>query len=51
MNRISEWCRDAGIPLDSVRYGYGDSRGDEPMLAMAAHGEWVGKSDIEMVPS
>ena len=50
VNRISEWCREAGIALENVRYAYGDSKGDTQMLAMAAHSEWVGKRDIEMVP-
>lgn len=50
VNRITEWCRDAGVNVESVRYAYGDSSGDEPMLAMAAHAEWVGKRDLEMAP-
>jgi phosphatidylglycerophosphatase C len=50
VNRISEWCREAGIALENVRYAYGDSNGDTQMLGMAAHGEWIGKHDIEMVP-
>jgi phosphatidylglycerophosphatase C len=50
VNRITEWCRDAGINTDNIRFAYGDSSGDTQMLAMAAHGEWVGKSEIEMVP-
>ena len=50
VNRISEWCREAGIALENVRYAYGDSNGDTQMLAMAAHSEWVGKRDIEKEP-
>lgn len=50
VNRITEWCRDAGINTGNIRFAYGDSSGDTQMLAMAAHGEWVGKSEIEMVP-
>ncbi|MEY4633447.1 MAG: hypothetical protein RLZ18_819 [Actinomycetota bacterium] len=50
VNRITEWCRDAGINTDNIRFAYGDSSGDTQMLAMAANGEWVGKSEIEMVP-
>lgn len=50
VNRISEWCREAGIALENVRYAYGDSNGDTQMLAMAAHGEWIGNRDIEMAP-
>lgn len=50
VNCITEWCRDAGVNVENVRYAYGDSSGDAPMLAMAAHGEWVGKRDMELAP-
>ncbi len=50
VNRIAEWCKDAGLDTQDVCFAYGDSSGDEPMLAMAAHSVWVGKKEIEMVP-
>ena len=50
VHRITEWCRESGIAIENVRYAYGDSSGDEPMLALAAHAEWVGKHELELTP-
>lgn len=51
VERIVEWCREAGVSPDSIQYAYGDSEGDRPMLAMAAHSEMVTKVDLEVAPA
>lgn len=51
VNRLSEWSRDSGVSTENIRYAYGDSSGDEPMLSLAPHAEWVGKRDISEVPA
>jgi phosphatidylglycerophosphatase C len=51
VRRIQQWCSESGVSLDSIDYAYGDSHGDAPMIAMARHGVWVHKDDIEEVPA
>ena len=51
VRRIEQWCEESGVPLEAIEFAYGDSKGDGPMIAMAHHGVWVGKSDITEVPS
>ncbi len=51
VNRLQRWSRESGVALECIQFAYGDSSGDEPMLKMAPHAEWVGKQDISMVPA
>lgn len=51
VRRIEQWCQESGVPLSAIEFAYGDSKGDGPMIALAQHGVWVGKSDITEVPS
>ena len=51
VRRIEQWCEESGVPLEAIEFAYGDSKGDGPMIAMARHGVWVGKSDITEVPT
>lgn len=45
--RLTQWCTEAGIPLDAIGYAYGDSAGDEPMLAMSAQAFYVANTELE----
>ncbi len=47
--RLTQWCQEAGIPIDAIQYAYGDSRGDEPMLAMAQHAFFVADTELEVL--
>ena len=47
VRRLHEWMESAGIPTSSLVYAYGDSRGDEALLAAAQQGCLV--ADIEIV--
>jgi phosphatidylglycerophosphatase C len=51
VNRLAEWSRDSGVSMESIRYAYGDSSGDEAMLNLAPHAEWIGKRDLSEVPA
>lgn len=48
--RITQWCRQSGLPVESVQFAYGDSAGDQPMLRMASHSEMVTRIDLEVSP-
>ncbi len=49
--RLREWCAAANLPLDSVKYAYGDSSGDRQMLASVENGVLVKSIELSRVPA
>jgi phosphatidylglycerophosphatase C len=49
--RLHEWCAAANLPLDSVKYAYGDSSGDRQMLASVDNGVLVKAIELSRVPA
>jgi phosphatidylglycerophosphatase C len=47
--RLRAWLGDEGL-ADAALWAYGDTRSDEPMLAMAAHPIWVSRATVLAVP-
>ena len=50
VRRLHEWMNSAGLPLESLAYAYGDSRGDHALLEAAEHGCLVKHVDISKEP-
>jgi phosphatidylglycerophosphatase C len=48
--RLNHWLSQAGLNSSDLRYAYGDSAGDVPMLEMATHGLNVARIDVEAAP-
>jgi phosphatidylglycerophosphatase C len=51
VRRIAQWCEESGLSLESVEYAYGDSKGDQEMLALARHGFYVAKDELSEAAS
>ena len=49
--RLHEWCVAANLPINSVKYAYGDSSGDRQMLASVENGVLVKSIEISRVPA
>jgi phosphatidylglycerophosphatase C len=49
--RLHEWCTAANLPLDSVKFAYGDSSGDRQMLASVENGVLVKSIEVSRVPA
>ena len=49
--RLHEWCTTANIPLDSVKFAYGDSSGDRQMLASVDNGILVKSIEVSRAPA
>lgn len=47
VRRLHSWMADAGIPVTSLGYAYGDSSGDSALLAAAHTGVLVKKIELE----
>ncbi len=47
VRRLQSWMADAGIPVTSLGYAYGDSSGDSALLAAAHTGVLVKKTELE----
>lgn len=50
VHRLHQWLDDAGISRDAVTYAYGDSSGDDALLACAVHGIRVTSELLERTP-
>ncbi len=51
VRRIEEWCKTANVPMNSVRYAYGDSSGDHEMLLAVENGVQVKSIELTRVPA
>ena len=51
VSRLHEWCVAANIPVDSVKYAYGDSSGDHQMLLSVDNGVLVKSIEVSRVPA
>jgi phosphatidylglycerophosphatase C len=49
--RLHDWCLTANIPLESVKYAYGDSSGDRQMLASVDNGLLVKSIEVSRIPA
>lgn len=51
VRRVHEWMSDAGLSTTSLAYAYGDSSGDDEMLAAARVGVRVDRTDLGEGPT
>lgn len=51
VRRITQWCQESGVPLEAVAHAYGDSDGDEDMLALAEHSHRVDRVELTRSPT
>jgi phosphatidylglycerophosphatase C len=51
VSRLHEWCVTANIPVESVKYAYGDSSGDHQMLLSVENGILVKSIEVSRVPA
>jgi phosphatidylglycerophosphatase C len=49
--RLHHWCTAANLPIDAVKYAYGDSSGDRQMLAAVDNGILVKSIELSRVPA
>jgi phosphatidylglycerophosphatase C len=49
--RLHDWCTAANLPIDAVKYAYGDSSGDRQMLAAVDNGILVKSIELSRVPA
>jgi phosphatidylglycerophosphatase C len=49
--RLHEWCTAANLPIDAVKYAYGDSSGDYQMLLSVENGLLVKSIEVSRVPA
>ncbi len=51
VSRLHEWCVASNIPIESVKYAYGDSSGDYQMLLSVENGLLVKSIEVSRVPA
>lgn len=51
VDRLHAWCDAANVPVDSVKYAYGDSSGDHQMLLSVPNGVLVKSIELTKVPA
>jgi phosphatidylglycerophosphatase C len=51
VSRLHKWCSSANVPIEAVRFAYGDSSGDHQMLMSVDNGVLVKSIELSRVPA